>query len=75
MIAGFLLFDDHLVIPMVRLSNHFLEELEKVANIYKSYTVGNEFEIELKGENTKYSTVQQIERDKRFKQTKRGLTH
>jgi hypothetical protein len=26
----------HFVIPMVRLSNHFLEDLEKLTNIYKN---------------------------------------
>jgi len=59
---------------MVRLSNQFLEDLEKLANIYRCHTIGNKQEIEMKGENTRYNTVQQIERDELVKQKNRGLT-
>jgi len=61
--------------PMVRLSNHFLEDLEKLANIYKGKVRLDWQEINIDNQEfkTKYSTAEMIEHDKFAKKRKRGV--
>lgn len=60
---------------MVRLSNHFLEDLEKLARLYKEKN--NQYLQEINYTNqdfkTKYNTAQMIEHDISVEKRKIGL--
>ena len=60
---------------MVRLSNHFLEDLEKLANIYKGKGQYDWQEINIDNQEfkTKYSTAEMIDHDNFGKKRKSGL--
>ena len=62
-----------MVSAMVRLSNHFLEDLEQLANIYKWKGQHNWQEIDPKEFATQYNTVQMITNDISVEKRKRAV--
>ena len=60
---------------MVQMSNHFLEDLEKLSVLYRDSPIKSQNmpEPNEKGLNTKYSTPQQIEQDTQGNRMKKRL--